>query len=148
MSRAYYHPDDPDTPVTSAQQGDTLVARLTLIAPAALHYVIVEDWLPAGLEAIDQTLKTSEQQSAPNTYDWNRSFDNGWGWWHFEHVELRDEKVVLSAGYLPAGTYEYVYLVRASTPGEYQTIPPIGYQFYFPEVYGRGAGSLFIVSSD
>ncbi len=146
LSRAYYHPDDPDTPVTTTQQGDTLVARLTLIAPSALHYVVVEDWLPAGLEAIDQTLKTSEQQSAPNTYDWNRTFDNGWGWWNFEHVELRDEKVVLSAGYLPAGTYEYVYLVRASTPGEYQTIPPIGYQFYFPEVYGRGAGSLFVVT--
>ena len=31
--------------------------------------------------------------------------------------ELRDEKVVLSAQYLPAGTYVYTYLARASTAG-------------------------------
>jgi uncharacterized protein YfaS (alpha-2-macroglobulin family) len=52
---------------------------------------------------------------------------------------------VLSADYLPAGTYEYVYLVRASFPGTYHVIPPTAQEFYFPEVYGRGAGSIFTV---
>jgi uncharacterized protein YfaS (alpha-2-macroglobulin family) len=52
---------------------------------------------------------------------------------------------VLSADYLPAGTYEYVYLVRAAFPGEFRVIPPTASEFYFPEVYGRGDGSLFVV---
>ena len=59
--------------------------------------------------------------------------------------ELRDERVVLSADYLPPGTYTYTYLARAGTPGTFRVIPPTAQEFYFPEVYGRGAGSLFSV---
>jgi alpha-2-macroglobulin len=145
ISRSYYDPDDRDTPITEVEQGETILARLTIVVPAALHYVVIEDFLPAGLEAIDQSLKTSQQIGAPQRYDWDSYFENGWGWWYFDHVQLRDEKVVLSADYLPAGTYEYVYLVRASLPGEYHVIPPVAQEFYFPEVYGRGAGSMFVV---
>jgi alpha-2-macroglobulin len=52
---------------------------------------------------------------------------------------------VLSADYLPAGTYVYTYLARAGTAGSYHVIPSTAFEFYFPEVYGRGAGSLFEV---
>ena len=69
----------------------------------------------------------------------------GWGWWYFDHVGLRDEKIVISTSYLPAGTYIYTYKVRASTPGEFRVIPPTAQEFYFPEVYGRGDGGLFVV---
>jgi len=67
----------------------------------------------------------------------------GWGWWYFEYTQLRDEKVLLSASHLPAGTYIYTYLARASTPGAFNVIPSTAQEFYFPEVYGRGAGSVF-----
>ena len=59
--------------------------------------------------------------------------------------ELRDEKVVLSADFLPAGTYVYTYLARASTAGTFNVIPPTASEFYFPDVGGRGAGSIFEV---
>lgn len=146
LSRSYYRADDRETAVTSAEQGETLIARLTIIVPESHHYVLIEDHLPAGLEAVDQSLLTSQQESAPSQYEEaDDYYRRGWGWWYFDHVELRDEKVVISADYLPAGTYEYVYLVRASTPGAYQTIPPYAEEFYFPEVNGRGAGMLFTV---
>jgi uncharacterized protein YfaS (alpha-2-macroglobulin family) len=118
---------------------------LTIVAPKTQHYVIIEDFLPAGLEAVDQSLNISQQVGAPERFDWDEYREKGWGWWYFDHIELRDEKVVISADELPAGTYEYVYLVRAAMPGEYNTIPPTAQEFYFPEVYGRGAGSLFTV---
>jgi uncharacterized protein YfaS (alpha-2-macroglobulin family) len=145
ITRQYFRADDPDTPITQVEQGETFLARLTLIAPNTLHYVMVEDYLPAGLEAVDSSLKTSEQVGAPGSYDWNRYLYDGWGWWVFEHVELRDEKVALSASLIPAGTFEYVYLVRAAFPGQYQVIPPTAWELYFPEVYGRGEGSVFVV---
>ncbi|MCB9420606.1 MAG: Ig-like domain-containing protein [Ardenticatenaceae bacterium] len=145
ISRSYYDPADRETPITEIEQGQTFLARLTVVIPNSLHYVVIEDFLPAGLGAVDTSLKTSQQVSAPQRYDWDDYFAQGWGWWYFDHVELRDEKVVLSANYLPQGTYEYVYLVRASMPGEYQVIPPTAQEFYFPEVYGRGDGSLFVV---
>jgi uncharacterized protein YfaS (alpha-2-macroglobulin family) len=145
ISRRYYDPADRETPISEIEQGQTFLARLTVVVPNSLHYVIIEDFLPAGLEAVDTSLKTSQQVSAPQRYDWDDYFAQGWGWWYFDHVELRDEKVVLSANYLPQGTYEYVYLVRASMPGEYRVIPPTAQEFYFPEVYGRGNGALFVV---
>lgn len=145
ISRNYFDPADRTIPITQIAQGETFLARLTIVVPNTLHYVVIEDFLPAGLEAVDQSLQTSQQVGAPQLYTWEEAQERGWGWWVFNHVELRDEKVVLSADYLPAGTYEYVYLVRASFPGEYRVIPPTAQEFYFPEVYGRGAGSIFTV---
>ncbi|NIS81796.1 MAG: hypothetical protein GTO14_16665 [Anaerolineales bacterium] len=146
LARSYFHPDDRETSISEITQGETFLGRLTIIVPNDLHYVFIEDPLPAGVEAVDQSLKTSRQASAPSRYDWDDLFLHGWGWWYFDHVELRDEKVVLSASYLPAGVYEYTYLLRATTPGTFRVIPPTAYEFYFPEVYGRGAGTLFEVT--
>jgi alpha-2-macroglobulin len=145
ISRSYFDPEDRETPITQAKQGDVLLGRLSIIVPSALHYAIIDDPLPAGLEAIDQRFETSPQESAPDRYDYDDIWQRGWGWWYFDHVELRDERLVVSADYLPAGTYIYTYLVRASTPGEFRVIPPTAQEFYFPEVYGRGDGSLFTV---
>ncbi len=69
----------------------------------------------------------------------------GWGWWWFSDIQFRDERVVLSSTYLPAGSYEYRYTIRPSVEGVYNVIPPIAQESFFPEVYGRGAGSTFTV---
>jgi uncharacterized protein YfaS (alpha-2-macroglobulin family) len=146
VSRSYYQLDDTDVPIQEADIGDLLLARVTIVAPYALHYLVVDDPLPAGLEAVDQTLSTSPQTvEVPQEYSWNDLFWRGWGWWYFSNIQRRDEKVLLSASYLPAGTYIYTYLVRASTAGTFNVIPTTAQEFYFPEVYGRGAGSSFTV---
>jgi uncharacterized protein YfaS (alpha-2-macroglobulin family) len=150
VARSYYRMDGQEIgseAVTAAARGELLLARLTVVAPAALHYLVVDDPLPAGLEAVDQALNTSPQ-SFLDTLDLNRLDLKryGWNWWTFDHIELRDQKVVLSAEYLPAGTYEYTYVVRAATPGAFGVIPPTAAEVYFPEVYGRGAGMRFTVT--
>ena len=147
ISREYFKQEfrgDPK-PVVSAKQGDLLLARLTLIVPNDLHYVVIDDPLPAGFEAVDPSLETNPDITSPSKYDFEGIWEEGWGWWNFDHIEYRDEKVLISADFLPAGTYVYTYIVRASTPGIYYTIPPIAQEFYFPEVYGRGDGMQFRV---
>ena len=147
ISRSYYNLDNLNTPITQAKQGDLVLGRLTLVTPHDLHYVVVDDPLPAGLEGVDQSLATSPQSvEVPQVYSYEDAFWRGWGWWSFDNVQMRDEKVVLSASYLPAGTYVYTYLARAGTAGTFRTIPPTAQEFYFPDVYGRGAGSLFTVN--
>ena len=148
VSRSYYRLDGSETPVTEARVGEMLVARLTVIATNALHYVVVDDPLPAGLEAVNQELETSVQNTETSgfTSSWDGGYWRGWGWWSFSHIQLRDERVVLSTDYLSPGTYVYTYLVRAGTAGTFHTIPPTAQEFYFPEVYGRGAGELFTVT--
>ena len=146
VERRYTLPGS-NTPVTSAQVGDTLQVRLTVIAPEDLHYVIIEDPIPAGTDAVDPNLNTSQQIGTQPELNPANPLSQGWGWWYFSKIEFRDQKVVLYSTYLPAGTYEYVYSIRAGLAGEYNVIPPTGYEFYFPEVYGRGAGSLFTIEA-
>jgi uncharacterized protein YfaS (alpha-2-macroglobulin family) len=148
ISRAYYRisEDGDEVPITRAQQGDLLLARLTIVVPNYLHYVVIDDPLPAGIEAIDEAFNTNPNVTAPEHFDRNTIWQYGWGSWYFDHIELRDEKVIISADYLPPGTYVFTYVVRASTPGEYNVIPPVAQEFYFPEVYGRGDGSQFTVT--
>lgn len=143
VSRQYFSIDDAKNPIAEVQRGDLVNVRVTIVAPAALHYVVVNDPLPAGLEAVDSSLLTDVQ--VPYTYTVLDFARRGWGWWYFTHTELRDEKVVLSADYLPAGTYVFTYLARASTAGTFNVIPTTAYEFYFPDVYGRGKGTVFVV---
>ena len=143
VSRQYFSLDDPKKPITQAARGDLVRVRLTIVAPDALHYVVINDPLPAGFEAVDTAIATDAQ--APSVYTRQDFDERGWGWWYFSHTEMRDEKVVLSSDYLPAGTYVYTYLARASTAGTFKVIPPTAAEFYFPDVGGRGAGSTFTV---
>jgi uncharacterized protein YfaS (alpha-2-macroglobulin family) len=134
-----------DTPITEAKVGDLIQVRLTIIVPNNLNYVIIEDPIPAGTEGVNPELKTEQQIGTQPGLDSKDPLSTGWGWWWFSNIEFRDEKVVLNATYLPAGTYEYQYSIRAGLAGTYNVIPATGYEFYFPEVYGRSAGSTFTV---
>ena len=137
--------------VDGAQVGDVVQVRLTVIAPHDLYYVVVEDPLPAGTEAIDTGLATtSELAQEPGLmreteeqrwYEWYP-----WWWRWYSRSEMRDDKVVLFADYLAAGTYEYTYTFRATLPGEYRVIPTSAHEFYFPEVFGRADGRLFTIT--
>ncbi len=136
--------------VNEVTVGDVVQVRLTVIAPHDLYYVVVEDPLPAGAEAIDTSLETTSLlEQEPGLY--READDEGWynfyyWWWRwYNRSEMRDDKVVLFADYLPAGTYEYIYTFRATQPGEYQVIPTTANEFYFPEVFGRGDGRLFTI---
>jgi uncharacterized protein YfaS (alpha-2-macroglobulin family) len=143
ISREYFSLKDTKHPITSIDRGEIVKVRLTVVVPASVHYIAVNDPLPAGLEAIDSTLATDTL--IPATYTADDFEKRGWGWWYFSHIQLYDDKVVLSTDYLPAGTYVYTYLARAGTAGTFKVVPPTASEFYFPDVSGRGAGSLFTV---
>jgi hypothetical protein len=136
--------------IGQAAVGDVVQVRLTIIAPHDLYYVVVEDPLPAGAEAIDTSLDTTSLVAQGlglyREADDEMWYDFYYWWWRwYSHSEMRDEKVVLFADYLPAGTYEYVYTFRATLPGEYHVIPTTANEFYFPEVFGRADGRLFVI---
>ncbi|MDP3976022.1 MAG: hypothetical protein Q8P95_03835, partial [bacterium] len=121
--------------------GGTYKVKLTITAPEERHYLAVESPLPAGFEAIDFQFLTSEQNLADEV---NQSKE-GQGYWdnplyHFNHIEFRDDRVFLFADYLPAGVYEYEYLIRATTPGRFRYRPSRAYEMYFPEIFGQTEG--------
>ena len=136
--------------VNEAAVGDAVQVRLTLVVPHDRYYVVVEDPLPAGAEGIDVSLDTSSvldqspgmaRQAGSGKY-----YDYPYWWWRwYSRTEMRDDKVVLFADHLPAGTYQYTYTFRAYVPGEYQVIPTVASEMYFPEVFGRADGRLFTI---
>lgn len=155
VSREYLPVDGAEGKIESAALGDMVKVRLTLVAPTDLHYVVVEDHLPAGLEPIDTSLKTTSSEIRQMMLDEQRESASErrggrYGWWpyhrsFFNHVDMRDNRVVLFATYLPMGVHEYVYFLRATTAGQYRVMPAQAYEMYFPEVWGRTDGAVFSV---
>lgn len=128
-----------------------LQVKLSIVAPTDLYYVVVEDPLPAGAEAVDTSLKTTTQVGQAPKLSRIRPGDpyggyGGWGWWWFSRTEMRDEKVVLFATRLPKGAYEYTYMMRAGLAGSYKVMPSTASEMYFPEVFSRSDGDMFQIT--
>ena len=130
--------------VSEINLGDVIRVDLTISTPHDRYYVVVEDPLPAGVEAIDTGLATTSLLAMDPTL--RREESRYWWWWQwYSRSEMRDEKVVLFAEVLGAGTYEYSYTFRATLPGDYHVIPTVATEFYFPEVFGRSDGRLLSI---
>jgi hypothetical protein len=138
-------------PVTQASLGasnPTLLVRLTVTVPHDMNSVVVEDFIPAGAEIVNLTLKTSQQvlpdqqQGAP-AYDPANPFLDGWGSWYFSSPTIYDDHIRWVAAILPAGTYQLTYRLTPLQAGEYRLIPAHAYQYYFPDEEGSTAGAVF-----
>lgn len=153
VQRVYYDADcDPEAftcePIDTVEAGQRVRVQLTLIAPNDLTFVRLEDALPAGAEAVDPGLLTSDRTlgGGIERIDEPQEYRFGyWGWWYFNRIEYRDEKVVFYSNFLPAGSYQYSYYLETTIPGEFQVRPAVAYEEFFPEVFGRSDGARFII---
>jgi len=150
VARTYAHLDAPEQPVSSAGVNDTLLVRLTVVAERDLNYLVLEDPFPAGTEPVDTSLATTSMSAPWPTMERVLSALSGgqnWAWYGnwADHTELRDDRAALFAEHLPAGTYEYVYAVRCTTPGEYLALPAEAYEMYFPDTFGRSESARMVI---
>jgi uncharacterized protein YfaS (alpha-2-macroglobulin family) len=155
VERWYERPDG-GAPVTSVAEGDLVRVRLKITVPSTRYFVVLDDALPAGLEAIDLSLRTASTLPGPGArrgdddelnaeVTWYGSWDSGW-WSPFDHRELRDDRVVYSASTLFPGSYTASYLARATTPGTFIKPPAHAEEMYNPSVNGRSDGGTFVVT--
>ena len=153
VQRLYYDADcqplESDCePINEIEAGKQVRVDLTIIVPNDQPFVIVEDPLPAGAEAIDPGLDTSVSGAGGGIQDISQDFPfDYWGWWHFDRIEYRDDRVVFLSEFLPAGTYQYTYTMNTMIPGEFQAAPATARLEFFPEVFGRSNGSLFSIGN-
>lgn len=126
--------DEEAKPAKDLVAGETYKIKLRMTVPQDRLFVAVDSPLPAGFEAVDFNFKTNEGVLEEEVEgNWKNS-------WHFNHIEYRDDRVVLFSDYLPAGVYEYEYLVRATTPGRFKYRPTHISEMYYPEVFGQTEG--------
>ena len=151
VSHRYSLLEEPDRRISSASLGDVVRVTVTVVAPADRVFVKVEDFLPGGLEPIDPRLNivpiALRQQALREQPELLRDSAPWYGWYYspWDQVDLRDDRLVLVAGRLPQGVYEYVYYARATTPGDFFVAPTHAEETYFPEVFGRSDSSRFTI---
>jgi alpha-2-macroglobulin len=133
------------------KSGARVRVRLTMVAQARRYHVALVDNLPAGLEILNPGLAVTEQipGDTNNTsvieYG-SRSYGYGYWWWRqywFEHQNFRDERAEAFASLLWEGAYNYSYVARATTPGEFVVPPAKAEEMYHPETFGR-TGTDFV----
>ncbi|MEP6619694.1 MAG: alpha-2-macroglobulin family protein [bacterium] len=156
----WYETYDGGKAVTEVREGDLVRVRLRITVPADREFVVIDDALPAGLEAIDLTLRTSSaippftgaprlradmQEGPPGQHWWYGSWDAGW-WTPWEHKEIRDDRVLYFARQLWKGSYQASYVARATTAGTFVRPPAQAEEMYNPAVRGRSDGGVFTVT--
>jgi uncharacterized protein YfaS (alpha-2-macroglobulin family) len=151
VERKYEAVDDPGDVRLEAdgtwriRAGARVRVRLTMSNPARRYHVALVDPLPAGLEALNAELATTEQLPDESTESGvNRGgrgiYDYYWYWrgpW-YEHQNLRDERAEAFTSLLWEGVHEYTYFARATTPGLFIVPPTKAEEMYAPETFGRG----------
>jgi len=125
-------------PLESIKAGTLLVVTLELVFSKESLYVVVDDPLPAGVEAVNQDFLTESEEMrrklAALEGESAASF-----WEGFNHIELHDNRVLLFADSLAAGIHRHRYLARALTPGQFMMPGTKAEEMYAPEVFGRSA---------
>ena len=109
--------------------GSLVLAELTVLVPSRRRFVVIDDPLPAGLEAVDFHLSTSGGLSPGTTPD-------GYSYAWFRE-EIRDDRLLYFIDDMPPGLYRYRYLTRATTPGVFVTPPTTVLEMYQEEVFAR-----------
>ncbi len=150
VTREYEAVDGP-TDVTRDASGTWRVkagamvrVRLKMATRGRRHHVALVDPLPAGFEAMNPALAMvgtvpPDPSSSGSSNPW---------WWSsawYEHQNLRDERVEAFTSLLWEGVYDYTYVARATTPGNFVVPPPRAEEMYEPETFGRGASDRVIV---
>jgi len=165
----WYEDYETGKPIISVTEGSLVRVRLRITVSADRQFVALTDPLPAGLEAVDLSLRTTGQLPGPGAtvpetrteaggregeegesdyYPWGwyyGSWDAGW-WSPFDHKELRDDRVVYVATVLWTGRYTATYVARATTPGTFVRPPAHAEEMYNPAVQGRSDGGVFTVT--
>ncbi|QQS41498.1 MAG: Ig-like domain-containing protein [Acidobacteriota bacterium] len=150
--RTYEAVDKPEDVTQGADGGWIIKAgarvrvKLTMVAQARRYHVALVDPLPAGLEILNPDLAVTE--FVPNDQNGNtpvieygsRSYGGGYYYWRsrwFEHQNFRDERAEAFASLVWGGVYNYTYVARATTPGEFVVPPAKAEEMYHPETFGR-----------
>lgn len=143
IARVYIRPENLESTISQARLGDVILGRLTINVPQDLDYVVIKEPIPAGMEASIWT-PNELYNDYLRSIGWNDIFAetsiNG----RFLHTaELRGDEIVIYARKLSAGSYEYTYLLHASWIGRFHVLPPFAQEYYNPNVFGQGSGSIF-----
>jgi uncharacterized protein YfaS (alpha-2-macroglobulin family) len=107
---------------------------LQIITDHPVDRVIIEDPLPAGMEAVDTSFATTSTATAARGDRWRIGYQ-----------EIHHDRIEAFADRLGPGIYELHYLVRTVTPGTFAWPGARARLADRPEEFGRSAATTLIV---
>jgi uncharacterized protein YfaS (alpha-2-macroglobulin family) len=128
-------------PLTTVMPGQLVKVRLTVNMPDRASYVIVEDSLPGGLEALNEGLNTSSHIA--QVYEEPRNY---WQEYGYNYKEIRSDRVSFFITEMQAGQRVLTYIARATHSGQFVAMPAEAYPMYDLATWGRSASSEMVVS--
>lgn len=136
------------TPIQALKPGQLVQVKLTMVVPEERFYVAVDDPLPSGLEPVNTAFDTTNSALKKREGSGEEDEDDWWAWYNpptFDHVEQRDDRVLLFADQIQRGVYSHTYLARATTPGTFAAPGARIQDMYRPEIYGRSDARTLVV---
>ncbi len=125
--------------VTAIAVGELVDVELTVSVPDTSFYVIIEDALPGGLEALNERLNTTSHVADA---DQENFYWRGLG---YNHKEIRDGRVSFFVTELAPGQRVLTYKARATHVGEFVAMPAEAYAMYDEATWGRSASGVLRV---
>lgn len=122
------------------ESGQLVKVRLTVQMPYRASYVIVEDSLPGGLEALNEGLNTTSHVAASYqepVYYWQE--------YGYNYKEIRGDRVSFFITEVDAGQRTLTYIARATHSGQFVAMPAEAYAMYDLTTWGRSASSEVVV---
>ncbi len=142
-----------ERPVKTLRRGGSYWVHLALVVPRAIDFLLLEDPLPAGVEAINLRLQTTARFGAganPPPISGNPTDAAGWDstggrQLRVQHHDLLDQAARFYADDVSAGVYHLYYPVAATTPGVFGVPGARAELLYEPEVYAVSGAERVVV---
>jgi hypothetical protein len=134
-------------PLTEFKSGEMVIVSLRIITPQERLFVVVDDPVPAGVEAVNPDFKIESREMQRKMRQWARQIENNSPFWRgFNHVEIHSDRVRLFADSLAPGIHYHHYLARILLPGKFQLPPTKAEEMYSPEVFGRNDEKVITIN--
>jgi uncharacterized protein YfaS (alpha-2-macroglobulin family) len=134
---------DPVTnrPLQRFEAGQLVKVQIRIRLPEDGSYMIVEDSLPGGLEALNERLNTTSHIAS---YDWSDPVYN-WREYGYNHKEVFGDRVSFFITEMDSGWRTFTYYARATQAGTFTAMPAEAYAMYNLALWGRSASHMLTI---
>jgi uncharacterized protein YfaS (alpha-2-macroglobulin family) len=138
--RTYFDPET-NRELTTFEAGQLVEVRLEVRLPEDGSYMIIEDSLPGGLEALNERLNTTAFTADNN---WNGE-QYSWRQYGYNHKEVFGDRVSFFVTEMDDSLHTITYMARATRPGSFTAMPVEAYAMYNLAMWGRSASHMITV---
>ncbi len=121
------------------RSGDRIKVEITLDSKNHYEYLVVEDYKPAGLEAV--ALKSGSGYAQQLDHKGKPAGHSTW-----IHQEFRDQKAAFFVDKLKQGQHRITYELRAEVPGTFHGMPNQTHAMYVPEIRSNSSEMVITVN--